>query len=192
MKNIRSYNELEESLKKQARLFMLLYKSSTVSGNCAISEIKKLEELHQSDSILAADVVSVKDIHEKFNIKTVPSLLEFKNGLLHNTYKGCMQTDQLKAILSDHSPRHNTSSASLSPRVTVYSTPSCSWCTTLKNYLRDHRINFRDIDVSSDEEMARQMVRKSGQQGVPQTDINGQIIVGFDRQRINQLLNIQN
>ena len=52
-------------------------------------------------------------------------------------------------------------------------------------------ITFTDIDVSRDEHAARMMVQRSGQQGVPQTDINGEIIVGFDKNRINKLLNIQ-
>ncbi|HIE15791.1 MAG TPA: NrdH-redoxin, partial [Bacteroidales bacterium] len=76
-------------------------------------------------------------------------------------------------------------------RVTVYSTPSCSWCNTLKTHLRKHRIRFTDIDVSQDQAAAEAMVRRSGQQGVPQTDIEGEIIIGFDKNRINTLLGIQ-
>jgi glutaredoxin-like YruB-family protein len=75
--------------------------------------------------------------------------------------------------------------------VTVYSTPSCSWCTTLKSYFKQNNIRFKDIDVSKDTRAAEEMVRKSGQQGVPQTDINGTMIVGFDKNRINQLLDIK-
>jgi len=74
--------------------------------------------------------------------------------------------------------------------VTVYSTPTCTWCNTLKGYLRKNHIRFRDVDVSRDQRMAEELVRKSGQQGVPQTEIDGQIIVGFDKQRINTLLGI--
>ncbi|MEZ4999996.1 MAG: glutaredoxin domain-containing protein [Bacteroidales bacterium] len=75
-------------------------------------------------------------------------------------------------------------------RVTVYSTPTCSWCNTLKTYLKDNHIIFRDIDVSTDQKAAAEMVRRSGQQGVPQTDINGTMIVGFDRARIDRMLEI--
>ncbi|MCK5817597.1 MAG: hypothetical protein KAH15_06290, partial [Candidatus Marinimicrobia bacterium] len=65
------------------------------------------------------------------------------------------------------------------------------WCTTLKNYFKDHNIPFRDVDVSRDMKAAETMVKRSGQRGVPQTDINGQMIVGFDKTRINQLLDIK-
>ena len=75
--------------------------------------------------------------------------------------------------------------------VTVYSTPTCSWCTTLKTYLRNQRIPFSEIDVSRDQNAAEEMVRRSGQQGVPQTDIEGEMIVGFDKARINELLGIE-
>ena len=75
--------------------------------------------------------------------------------------------------------------------VTVYSTPTCSWCNTLKSHLRKHRVYFTDVDVSADPSLAEELVRKSGQQGVPQTEIDGEIIVGFDKKRINSLLGIQ-
>ena len=75
-------------------------------------------------------------------------------------------------------------------RVTVYSTPACSWCNTLKSFLKERKVQFRDIDVSLDQKAAEQMVNKSGQQGVPQTEIDGQIIVGFDKKRIDSLLEL--
>ena len=54
-----------------------------------------------------------------------------------------------------------------------------------------HQVRYREINVASDTAAAEAMVRKSGQQGVPQTEINGQMIVGFDKNRINQLLEIK-
>jgi len=60
-----------------------------------------------------------------------------------------------------------------------------------KRYLRERGIRFRDVDVSRDPAAARDMVRRSGQQGVPVIDINGKIVVGFDRAKINQLLGLK-
>ncbi|GAB4426818.1 MAG: glutaredoxin family protein [Anaerolineae bacterium] len=77
------------------------------------------------------------------------------------------------------------------PRVIVFSTPTCTYCNAAKKYFREHKIKFRDVDVSKDPVAARDMVRRSGQQGVPQIDIGGRIIVGFDRPKINQLLGIR-
>jgi glutaredoxin 3 len=74
--------------------------------------------------------------------------------------------------------------------VTVYSTPTCSWCQAAKEHLRSHGISFEDVDVSADMNRAREMVEKSGQYGVPVLDIDGEIVLGFDRTRINALLEI--
>ena len=69
--------------------------------------------------------------------------------------------------------------------IKVYSTPTCPWCKKLKDYLNEKGIEFEDVDVSTDEAAAKEMVEKSGQMGVPQIDINGQIIVGFDKEAID-------
>jgi len=63
--------------------------------------------------------------------------------------------------------------------------------TVLFQILRQHNIIFNDIDVSSDQRATDALIKKSGQTGVPQTEINGEIIVGFNRTRINELLGIK-
>ena len=77
------------------------------------------------------------------------------------------------------------------PRVIVFSTPTCSFCNAAKAYFRQKNIKYSDIDVSRDMAAARDMVRRSGQQGVPVIDIGGKIVIGFDRSKINQLLGIR-
>lgn len=72
--------------------------------------------------------------------------------------------------------------------VKVYSTPTCPWCTMAKKYFEEKNVAFEDIDVSKDRTAAAEMVNKSGQRGVPVIDINGNIIVGFDKERIESLL----
>ena len=77
------------------------------------------------------------------------------------------------------------------PKVRVFSTPSCPYCVTLKEFLKGNNIVFDDIDVSQDKEALDEMIEKSGQMGVPVVDIGGEIIIGFDKEKINQLLNIK-
>lgn len=77
------------------------------------------------------------------------------------------------------------------PRVIVFSTPTCTFCNMVKKYFREENIKFRDVDVSRDPLAARDMLRRSGQQGVPVVDIGGKIVVGFDRPKINALLGIK-
>lgn len=74
--------------------------------------------------------------------------------------------------------------------VRVFSTPTCPYCVTLKNFLKEHNIQFEDIDVSKNEIARDEMVKKSGQMGVPVVEIDGQIVVGFDQERIKKLLKL--
>jgi glutaredoxin-like YruB-family protein len=76
-------------------------------------------------------------------------------------------------------------------KIKVFSTPSCPYCIVLKKFLEENGIAFEDIDVSKDEEAVNEMVQKSGQMGVPVIEIDGKIVVGFDREKICQLLNIK-
>ena len=76
------------------------------------------------------------------------------------------------------------------PRVIVFSTPTCPHCRHAKQYLKTKGIRFTDVDVSRDEHAARDMARISGQQGVPVIKIGGSVIVGFDRPKIDRLLDV--
>jgi len=72
--------------------------------------------------------------------------------------------------------------------VTIYSTPSCSYCTMAKSYLDSKNVKYTDYDVSVDQSKGEEMVKKSGQMGVPVLDINGSIIIGFDKNKIDASL----
>ena len=72
--------------------------------------------------------------------------------------------------------------------VKVYSTPTCPYCKMVKQFLTENNVTFEDIDVSVNQLAAQEMISRSGQMGVPVTDIDGQIVVGFDKNKIKQLL----
>jgi len=76
-------------------------------------------------------------------------------------------------------------------KIRVFSTPACPYCVTLKEYLKQHNIEFEDIDVSEDMKAQKEMIEKSEQMGVPVVEIDGQIIIGFDREKISKILNIK-
>lgn len=192
MKEIQSYNDLMTELQTHEMMWLLLYKQGSEQSECALkSYIESVSKINGNNFYLA-DVSRVRDIHPKYGLTSVPALLEFKKGVLINVIKGCYQPAQFKAIFENAIFVAKSSDENKTvPSVVVYTTPTCSWCTTLKRHLDNHKIKYREIDVSSDQKAAEAMVRKSGQQGVPQTEINGQMIVGFDRERINRLLNIK-
>lgn len=70
----------------------------------------------------------------------------------------------------------------------IYSTPSCPYCVMAKRYLTQKGVQVEDIDVSRDTAAAMEMVQRTGQMGVPVVEMSGELIVGFDRQRIDALL----
>jgi glutaredoxin-like YruB-family protein len=75
--------------------------------------------------------------------------------------------------------------------VKVYSTPTCPWCHKVKEFLKEHKIEFKDINVAEDQEAAKQMVEKSGQMGVPVTEVDGEIIVGYDEEKLKKALKLK-
>lgn len=72
--------------------------------------------------------------------------------------------------------------------VIVYTTPTCPWCTRAKEYLKYKEVRFKEVNVAEDRQGAIEMIRKSGQRGVPVIDINGHIVVGFNQAEIDRLL----
>jgi len=74
--------------------------------------------------------------------------------------------------------------------VKIYSTATCPFCIRAKQYLSENNITFENYDVSADQAKAEEMIKKSGQMGVPVLDIEGEIIVGFDKERINKALGL--
>ena len=72
--------------------------------------------------------------------------------------------------------------------VKVFSTPTCPFCVTLKEFLKDNNIEFEDLDVAENDKARDEMIEKSGQMGVPVIEIGGEIVVGFDQGKIKKLL----
>ena len=70
----------------------------------------------------------------------------------------------------------------------VYSAPTCPWCNVMKDFLKEKNVEFEEIDISKDQAKVQEMTEKSGQMGVPQIEINGKMIVGFDKEAIEKEL----
>jgi len=73
-------------------------------------------------------------------------------------------------------------------KVIVYSTPTCPYCQQVKEYFKEKGVEYEDIDVGADQAKAKEMVEKSGQMGVPVIDIDGIILLGFDKTKIDEAL----
>ena len=75
-------------------------------------------------------------------------------------------------------------------KVIVYSTPTCSYCNLTKEFLKENNIGFEEVDLSDDREKAMEIVKRSGQTSVPQIEIDGEIIVGFDKENLKEKLSL--
>lgn len=75
--------------------------------------------------------------------------------------------------------------------VTIYSTPTCVYCKSLKEYLARNNVQYQEIDVASDEKELEKMVAISGQMGVPVVEIEGDVVIGFDKEKIDELLKLK-
>jgi len=76
-------------------------------------------------------------------------------------------------------------------KVTVYSAPWCPWCNKSNEWLDAHKIKYENKDVDKDPKSAEEMVKKSGQTGIPVTDVDGEIIIGYDVPRLSKALGIK-
>ncbi len=76
-------------------------------------------------------------------------------------------------------------------KVKIFLTPGCPYCFTLKEFLKEYNIKFKEIDVSQDEKAREEMIKKTGKMEVPVVEIDGQTVIGFDKKKICKLLNIK-
>ena len=185
---VNSFDDFQNWLGKHPNLFLLVYKQGSEKSDCAISNLENIKN-KPSDPVLSVNVAEVRDVHPAYHITTAPVIMEFKNQKPVRQLKGCHQPEALESFFSP-SAYQQEEDGKKARQVIVYTTPTCSHCRTLKDYLRNNQVAFREIDVTKDEKAATEMVRRSGQQGVPQSIIDGQVIVGFDRNKINNLLGI--
>lgn len=89
----------------------------------------------------------------------------------------------MESFFREKEMKHETKAVKM--EITVYTAQSCPYCTMAKRYLSSKGIAFEEVDVSVDREKAMEMVSKSGQMGVPQIEINGRMIVGFNQPAID-------
>lgn len=73
-------------------------------------------------------------------------------------------------------------------KIILFGTENCPWCVKAKDYLKEKGVQFEYIDVSQDQDAAQEMIKKSKQMSVPVLEINGTIIVGFDKEKIDEAL----
>lgn len=190
---IRNREHCTEIQEKHGEFFVLLfYGDFSSAAKRALSEIKEFCKEYEAVPVYAVDVEKVKGIHKEYNVSNVPTVIAVKRGKEVRRIEGVESAAFYAIQLGGAAPADLAKPAKKKAlRVTVYTSPGCPPCGLVKNYLRNNGIPFRAVDISRDERAARDLVRRSGQQAVPQVDINGRLVVGFDRSKLAALLGIQ-
>jgi glutaredoxin-like YruB-family protein len=156
----------------------------------ALRMLEKIQSDTDSDTLALVDVSKNRDIHSRFGVSKVPTIITLKEGKLQKKLEG-LQAEETYRVLLANAPRKRADGTEAPPlRVVVYTTRTCPHCTTVKSHLRRKGIPYREVDVSRDPDAATELTRRTGQTGVPQTDINGTFVLGADLPKINRLIGI--
>jgi glutaredoxin-like YruB-family protein len=190
---IRSEQELEPLLDSNQE-FLLAFLIEQNQGSVAARDaLEQALSANPEARAFSIDARTVRNVPGHFQVTAVPTVLRVRG---HETLERLVgpQPPGTYAALMTPKPRsanQNQTKADTRARVKLYVTNTCPWCRKLESYLERRGVHFTKVNVSTDAAAARAMVRKSGQQGVPQAEIDGTMVVGFDKARIDQLLRLE-
>jgi len=190
IKPIKSLDHFKKLLDQQPSLFLVLfYTNQSKKSLQSLEALEKLKEEHEDLSIYKVEASTVRDVHPKYNVHSVPTLIAFRDGKPAEIITGVQTTNFYKKLLNKPAGARGTADDS-SPRVTVYTTPSCPYCNMVKQYLDSHQVSYTEVDVAADPKAAQELMQRTGQQGVPQTEINGSFIIGYNTKELDKHLNL--
>jgi glutaredoxin-like YruB-family protein len=170
-------------------LILLFYGEFSPAAKRALAELEQFSTEDGHAPVYALDVQRLKGVHKDFGVETVPTVVTVKNGTVVQRFEGVESAQFYARMFSGARPSVYRSGKDKAPRrVIVYSGPGCPACGTAKAYLRRQGVRFREVDIARDPQAAQRLVRRSGQMAVPQIDIDGQLIVGFDQAKIDRIL----
>lgn len=182
--NLKQYNKL----KNEKDFFILLfYTDSSEKSQEAFKRLEEVKKEYNDTPVYAVNASNVRDIHPLLGVNSVPTVLALKHGNVAKNIQGLQTKNHYEMLLweAPTKPSNGNEEKEKRHRVVVYTTPSCAWCNRLKSHLRKNRVMFQEVDVSRDQHAAEELMRRSGQ-----SDIDGEIIVGFDQARIDRLLDL--
>jgi glutaredoxin-like YruB-family protein len=191
LQTIKNIKDLDKLTQDHQSFFAVAFISdaSEKSGKAA-SLLKKISAEKKDTPLAVVNVSKTRSIHGKFGVTSVPTVITLKKGKLIKKLEG-LQSEETYRVLLANAPRKMADGTEAPPlRVTVYTTQVCPHCTTVKNHLRRKGVPYREVDVSKSAEAAKELQNRTGQTGVPQTDINGTFVLGADLPKIDKLIGI--
>lgn len=140
----------------------------------------------------SVDARAVRNLSSRFQVTAVPTVLRVRGPDTLDRLVGPQSPGTYAALMKPklRSTSQNQTKPNSQPSVKLYVTNTCPWCRKLESYLDRRGVRYSKVNVSTDLAAAHAMVRKSGQQGVPQAEIDGTMVVGFDKARIDNLLGL--
>jgi len=192
MDKIQSLKHFEEIITTSDQPVMVLfYTEQSQKSQSALENLEKMKSENPDAAVYKVNAKSVTDIHPQYNISTVPTLVTFREGKPSEFTYGVQSEKYYQRLLEQYSVSFDDNSDSTpTHRVTVYTTPTCPYCTQVKRYLDSNNVRYSEVDVASNQAAAQELVNRTGQQGVPQTEIDGQFVIGYNTQELDRLLNL--
>jgi len=191
MVEVKSKKEFDEVVSAEKGLILFVfYTETSQKSKEAMKKLQEFEETNKSIPIYLINAAQVRDIHPVYGINTVPSVLVFKDGEKINIIYGIQSKEYYEDLLLEATSVSSDSGKKVN-RIIVYTSDGCPWCSRAKAYLREMKMPFREVNVARKQSDAEKLVKKTGQMGTPQININGTFVVGFDKPRIDRLLGIK-
>lgn len=181
---------LEGALAESASLVVGFFGSFSEAATRGRATFERWCAKHPEVEAWVVDVGEVKGVHRALGVDAVPTIVVVRAGKPERSIVGVQPEEYLDGALLGVGSPSSPAAGKREHRVTVFVTDSCPWCTRVKSYLREKHVQFAEVNVQRDQSALRKMVARSGQQGVPQLDIDGSFVVGFDKPRIDALLGI--
>ena len=195
LRTVTSWAGLENDSHRLAGKVLVAFLSETSETSRRTQpELEAFVAAHPEVDVFMVDTAVVRDVHGPLGVTAVPTVAVVEDRVVTQRVVGANIVAGYEVALLGPGLELNGRPAGAGEkpahRVTVYTGPTCVWCTRVKAYLTEKKVRFKEIDVSRDERTAQELVKRTGQTGVPQLDIDGNWIVGFDKARIDKLLGL--
>jgi len=186
---VKDHNHIVQVQEKHKEfLILMFYADFSSNAKRALAELENFSKENKEIPVYIVDIGKIKSAHKQFEVKNVPTVLALRKGKVVQRIEGVESARFYARIFCGIALPHKSSKKGIFHRVVVYSGPGCPACGIAKAYLRKRGISFRTVDIAQDQRAAERLARRSGQMVVPQIDIDGYLVVGFDQAKIDRLL----
>lgn len=189
---IRSEQELEPLLESNQDLLLAFLVDQNQGSAAARGALEQALASNPDAKAYSVDARAVRNVSGRFGVTAVPTVVRVRGRETLERLVGPQSPGTYAALMKpkSRSTNQNQSKPHAQTSVKLYVTNSCPWCRKLESYLDRRGVRYTKVNVSTDVAAAHAMVRKSGQRGVPQAEIDGTMVVGFDKARIDRLLGL--